>query len=116
MEALVCVFLRSFTGRAVDTDFLSVVCCGFADTLNGSEKVIVESCTDNWAADVVSKIPGANEEDVDALDLRNLFDLHPRKAELAYFSTSLHWRASADIFKCLSRLYLYDCNKGVVCL
>lgn len=75
VETLVGVLLCSRTTHAVDTGPLSVIDSRLADPLNRSLEVFME-CAHDGTADVVSQIPGSNEQDIDAGDLGNLLYLY----------------------------------------
>lgn len=75
VETLVGVLLCSRTTDAVDTGPLSVIDSSLADPLNRSLEVFME-CARDGTADIVSQIPGSDEQDVDAGDLGNLLYLY----------------------------------------
>lgn len=74
VESLVCVFLCSLAAGAVDTNPFAIVHRCFEDTINGRVQVVVERAQDR-TADVVSKIPRADEQDVNAGHLGDFLDL-----------------------------------------
>jgi hypothetical protein len=75
VETLVGVLLCSRTTHAVDTGPLSVIDSSLADPLNRSLEVFME-CARDGTADIVSQIPGSDEQDVDAGDLGNFLNLY----------------------------------------
>lgn len=74
METPVGILLCSRTTHAIDTGPLSVIDGSLADPLNRSLEVFMERPLDG-TADIVSQIPGSDEQDIDAGDLCNLFYL-----------------------------------------
>lgn len=95
MEALVRVLLCSCAARAVNTDSLAIVHSCLVYPVNGSTQVFVELSQDR-AVNVVSEIPGADEQDVDTGDLCDFLDLI-LSAFLTYLRVSWHTFSRASL-------------------
>lgn len=75
MESLVNVLLRELSGRTVYACFLPIVRSSFSDSRDSDFKVRMELGSDHGSANVISKIPWPDQEDIDPRYLGNLFDL-----------------------------------------
>lgn len=118
VKALLSVLLRCLTAHAVDTCALAVVHGRFANPLDCGLQVLMEGARDR-AADVVSQVPGTNEEDIDPGHLCNLFNLCS-SILLVPFSSSPVLSSECQrydptyILERLLGLDLYDGKEGVV--
>lgn len=74
VETLVRVLLRSCAARAVNTNSLAIIHGCLVYPVNGSAQVFVEFSQDR-TTNIVSEIPGADEQDVDTGDLCDFLDL-----------------------------------------
>lgn len=75
VESLVNVLLRELSRRTVYACLLPIVCRGFTDSLDSDLKVRMELGSDHRPANVISKIPWPDQEDIDSRYSGNLFDL-----------------------------------------
>lgn len=74
VEALVCVLLCGLSAYSIDSGSLPCICGGLPDTLNGGVQIIVKGAK-HRTANVVSKIPWTDKEDVNARHLCNFLHL-----------------------------------------
>lgn len=74
MKPLVPIHPRRLAAHAINPNLLPIRESRAADPLNGRLQVIVE-VAHNRPADVISQIPGPDEQDVDAGDLGDFVDL-----------------------------------------
>lgn len=75
METFLGVFIALLSRGAVHASPLAVVDSSLVDAVNGGLQLVVHRAAQDGVANVVAKVKGPNEQDVDARDSGDLIDL-----------------------------------------
>lgn len=84
MEAPLGILMALLASGAVHAGAFAVINSGPVDALNGGLQVVMHGAIEDGMADVVAKVEGADEQDINARDSGDLVDLVLKSDTLNY--------------------------------